>query len=366
MKKINTLLLIILLPIYLFAQKSDTVSTSAITSDSHLSAVSDTIVDFDIFANDEPLNITLKYDITSFIRNKKKGEYLDAIMQIHFSDNLTKTKNIRIKARGNFRRGHCMFPPIHLNFSTHPIQNKVLKGTKKLKLVTHCSTLKEYKNYILKEYLAYKMYNVLSDNSFRVKLLHITYIDTGKKKKFYQQYGFLIEPIDLVAKRNSSIEVDPTFIKKENVFEVDADGVALFQYMIGNTDWRIKGGHNMKFTKSLTKVTNQVMPVPYDFDFSGFVGTRYSYPQEWTSIDDVKDREYLGYCRENDLDYLANIKKFEDSKEEILNTIAEFNYMSERDRESAIDFINGFFKEIKDTEDFLYTLKIECRSRADF
>jgi hypothetical protein len=366
MKKLLFVVFVLSFPNYLLSQNNTITSTDSIESNSHFSAVLDTISDYDVFADDIPLDITLTYDISSFIRNKNKGEYIDAVMEIHYNKNQVQTKNIRIKARGNFRRGHCLFPPIHLNFTTDPIENKVLKGTKKLKLVTHCSTTKEYKKYILKEYLAYKLYNVLSEKSFRVKLLNITYIDTGKKKKHYKQYGFLIEPIDLVAKRNKSIEVESTIIRKENVVEEDADRVALFQYMIANTDWRIKGGHNTKYLKSLTEVTDKVVAVPYDFDFSGFVGTRYSHPQEWSSIDDVTEREYLGYCRDNDQKYLDNIKRFVDKEEEIIKTINDFSYLDERERKYLNKYIATFFRRLNRPESFLITLKNECRSRIDF
>ena len=366
MNKRLFLFLVLSFPIYLFAQNSSDSATDTISSNSYLSAVSDTIPDFDVFADDIPLDITLKYDITSFIRNKTKGEYIDAVMEIHYDNNHTQTKNIRLKARGNFRRGHCMFPPIHLNFKTDPIENKTLKGAKKIKLVTHCSTSKAYEIYILKEYLAYKLYNILTDKSFRVKLLNISYIDTGKKKKNYKQYGFLIEPVEILAKRNNTIEVDPTIIRKENAIEEDVDQVALFQYMIANTDWRIKGGHNTKYLKSLTEVTNQVIAVPYDFDFSGFVGTNYSLPQSWSSVENVTDREYLGYCRDNDQAYLDNIKKFEEKKDEIFETIDSFSYLHERERKYLNNYIAGFFSRIERPENFLKTLKSECRTRIDF
>ena len=366
MKKLFSFLLILSLPYILFAQNSNVTESNTIIENYQLSAVSDTIPNFDAFADDVPLDITLKYDITSFIRNKKEGEYIDALMEIHYDNNHTQTKNIRLKARGNFRRGHCLFPPIYLNFKTDPIENKSLKGAKRIKLVTHCSTSKAYEIYVLKEYLAYKLYNILTDKSFRVKLLNITYIDTGKKKKNYQQYGFLIEPIEILAERSKTTEVDPTIIRKENVIEEDVDRVALFQYMIANTDWRIKGGHNTKYLKSLTEVTNQVISVPYDFDFSGFVGTNYSHPQSWSNVENVSDREYLGYCRDNDLAYLNNIRKFEEKKDEILETINSFSYLHERERKYLNNYIAGFFSRLERPENFIKTLKSECRTRVDF
>ena len=158
------------------------------------------------------------------------------------------------------------------------------------------------------------------------------------------------------------MEIEGEFVKAENVIEEEADKVALFQYMIGNTDWRIKSGHNTKFMKSITRVSQKVTPVPYDFDYAGFVGTHYSHPQEWTSIETVKEREYMGYCRNNDEAYLKTIKHFLDKKAEILNTIESFTYLSERERKELIKYIEGFYSLLDNQDRFINILKDQCRS----
>ncbi|NOR75262.1 MAG: hypothetical protein GQ525_08885 [Draconibacterium sp.] len=353
--------LAMLLTFNLLAQSNKLKTADTISYSSNIDAVTDTIPNMNLFDEETPMDLTLKYDITSFIRNKVKGEYLDAELVIEYKD-YSVTKDIRLKARGNNRRDQCFFPPIYLNFKTDPIKSTELEGIKKIKLVTHCSTSKSYTNYILKEYLVYKLYNILTDYSFRVKMLNMEYIDTGKKERNYKRFGILIEPLDLLTKRSGSIEVESAFVKGTDVFEDEADLVSLFQYMIGNTDWRIKGGHNTKFMKSLAKVTPKVSPVPYDFDYAGFVGTHYSHPQEWTSIESVTQREYMGYCRNTDEEYLNTINKFIDKKDEILQTISSFNYLDERERESLIDYIEDFYDLLEHPKNFIYTLKNECRN----
>ena len=353
--------LAMILTFNLLAQSNKLKTADTISYSSNIDAVSDTIPNMNLFDEETPMDLTLKYDITSFIKNKVDGEYLDAELFIEYK-NYSVTKKIRLKARGNNRRDQCFFPPIYLNFKTDPITSTELEGIKKIKLVTHCSTSKSYTNYILKEYLVYKLYNILSDYSFRVKLLNMEYIDTGKKERNYKRFGILIEPLDLLTKRSRSIEVESAFVKGIDVFEDEADLVALFQYMIGNTDWRIKSGHNTKFMKSLTKVTPKVSPVPYDFDYAGFVGTHYSHPQEWTSIKYVTQREYMGYCRNTDEEYLITINKFIDKKDEILQAINSFNYLDERERKSLVDYIENFYDLLERPQNFIYTLKNECRN----
>ena len=347
-------LLLFFLPFFLQAQDSLNYAT--------LSEVSDTVPNIDIFGNDELLHLTLKYDISSFIKNKQKGEYLDAELTVSYKDIPPVIKNIRLKARGNFRRGQCPFPPIYLNFKTDPIKNSELKGSKKIKIVTHCSQSKSYDIYLLREYLAYKMYNELTNNSFRVKLLDITYIDTGKKQKNYHNYGFIIEPVELVAKRNESVEIEPIIVRGENIIEENADQVAFYEYMIGNTDWRFKGGHNMKYLKSLNQLTEKVTAIPYDFDFSGLVNTNYSFPQEWTSLKDVRTREYLGYCRNSDDEYRKIINLYLNKKDRILETIQSFKYLDEKEKKSLIKYIDGFYSELSRPEKFISLLKAQCRT----
>jgi hypothetical protein len=360
MKKSGFLFSAILLYFNVSAQSEKINYSDTISYNSSIDAVYDTLPNLNLFVDETPMDLTLKYDITAFIRNKMKGEYLDAELLVHYK-NYTETKNIRLKARGNNRREQCFFPPIFLNFENDPIVNSELERFNKIKLVTHCSTSKSYTDYLLKEYLAYKLYNVLTDNSFRVQLLDIKYIDTGKKERNYDKYGILIEPIELLVARKKSIEVNGEIIRENNVIEEEADIVALFQYMIGNTDWRIKGGHNIKYIKSLTKLTDKVTPIPYDFDFAGFVGAHYSHPQSWTSIKSVKEREYLGYCRNSDEAYLKTINLFLDKKDQMIKSIESFSYVSVEERERLIKYIESFYVLLNNPNRFISTLKSQCR-----
>ena len=323
--------------------------------------VSETIGKLNFFDDENPMDLTLKYDISRFIRNKRKADYLDAEFCLYFNEGDSIVKNIRLKARGNFRRGYCFFPPIYLNFKTDPITVGELENIKKIKLVTHCKSSKSYQENIIEEYLAYRIYSLLTEYSFRVKLLNIKYIDTGKKHRNYYQKGFLIEPVELLMKRTNSLELESNFINSSNVEAPDMDRVALFQYMIGNTDWRIKSGHNMIFVKSMTKLSANVIPIPYDFDYSGLVDAHYALPQTWTSLKNVTDREYLGYCRENEQDYLRAVNLFLQKKEEIIQLITDCEYVSDNDRKKMLGYINEFYRQAEDQKTILNLLKRQCK-----
>jgi hypothetical protein len=232
----------------------------------------------------------------------------------------------------------------------------------KIKVVTHCTTGKNNDLIVLKEYLAYKLYNILTEKSFRVRLLDITYIDTGKKQHQYQEMGFVIEPVALVAKRNNCVLIEPTVVRGENLVEEDADRSSLFQYMISNTDWRFKGGHNTKYMKSLTDITSKVIAVPYDFDFSALVDASYAFPQSWSTSTSLFQRDYMGYCRNNDEEYLKNIRYFAQHEEKIMKTIASFSYLPEGEIKDASKFIGEFFESIKKEKSFVNNIKNQCRT----
>jgi hypothetical protein len=71
MKNITTLLLTLLFPIFVFAQNNIENAVDTLGNDSFLEGVLETIPDVNIFEDDTPLNITIKYSITSFIKNKQ-------------------------------------------------------------------------------------------------------------------------------------------------------------------------------------------------------------------------------------------------------------------------------------------------------
>ena len=361
MNRILLLLITVLIPVVLSAQKNQKAKDTSKSEDFSIEEVNDTITSTSFFDTDVPFKISLTYDITSFIRNKQEGEYIDAVLQVYPENSEPIVKNIKLKARGNFRRGQCFFPPIYLNFKTDTIRQTELAGRNKIKVVTHCSHSKNSGIPVLKEYLAYKMYNQLTRRSFRVRLLDISYIDTGKKQYRFNEPGFIIEPEDLVADRNNCILIDPMVIKPTDLQEIDADRAAIFQYMISNTDWRIRSGHNTKFMKSLSEVTNKVITVPYDFDFSGFVESGYSFPQEWSDSKSIYERDYLGYCRQNEESYRENLKLFEEKKDEILNLINSFSRLSEKERKECVKFTEGFYKEIKDPDSFISFISRNCQ-----
>jgi hypothetical protein len=305
--------------------------------------VEDTLdIDLDIFAEEEPVSFTMIYDIKHFLRNKYKDEYFKALMIYHFNDTTDIENKIRLKARGKNRQENCPFPPIWVNIRKTDFQDMHLEGTKKIKMVTHCSRSQANFNNIFKEYLLYKIYNLLSPYSFRVRLIKVKYVDTGRKNKEYDAWGFFIEPEDLLAER---LDAYPLKLDNLALSQIDAgilDIMAVFQYMVGNADYSIRGRHNVKLLKSKDADKIYAIPVPYDFDYSGFVNANYAIPGDNLGLTSVTQRYFLGPCRTEE-SYEQTFRYFFDRKEEIYKLIESFEYFDEKEKITAIDYLDEFF-----------------------
>ena len=121
------------------------------TIDSTLTATDTLFKDFGLFSNEDILKVTMRFNITTYMRKKPKDEYLPAVLTYHMSENDSINKDILLKTRGNMRYGYCDFPPIQLNIKEEGSNNNDSIEIKKIKMVTHCKTGNE--KYLIKEYL---------------------------------------------------------------------------------------------------------------------------------------------------------------------------------------------------------------------
>jgi hypothetical protein len=323
-------------------------------------AVSDTLQqDFGLFTNDEILHLALRFDLKEYTRKKPKDEYLKAVLTYYINEKDSVNKEVRLKSRGEFRNGYCSFPPIRLNFSKSDFQKPDIKKIDKIKLVTHCQSGNE--DYLFKEYLIYKLYNVLTDYSFRVRLASVDYISTTQKNKVIRSYGFFIEPIELLAERIQAVPVESPALNQKNIIPEMMDRVAIFNYMIGNTDWSVPGQHNCKVL-SVQSFENPGLGIiiPYDFDYSGLINADYAAPIEGLGIDKVTQRRYLGLCRPEE-NYVKALKEFSEKKTEFYKVINEFQYLSAKEKKGMISYLDGFFNNIEKIDGILNIFNNECK-----
>ena len=162
-----------------------------------------------LFESDGVLEMELAADFSALLkdRGEQRSEH-PATLSYTEPDGTPGELAIQLRTRGNFRleARNCDFPPLRLNFKQGDAEHTVFAGQDKLKLVTHCRTGKtQFEQQMLQEFLAYRVYNQLTELSFRVRLARISYVDTAGKRKPSTRFAFLIEDEDRMAQRNIGV-----------------------------------------------------------------------------------------------------------------------------------------------------------------
>ncbi|MCA1757890.1 MAG: hypothetical protein LC649_10580 [Bacteroidales bacterium] len=268
----------------LSGQQNDNVTDYISSIDTVVYTLDDNL---NLFSSHEVLDINLELDLTAFLSDRFAEEYFEGKITLQPGTPDARTSELRLKARGNRRLELCPFPPIRLNFRMKGEEGDDIVTN--LKLVSHCNTARQFELYLFREYMAYRMYNVITDESFRVRLLRINYIDTGEKKLSQVRYAFVIEPTEMFARRKGMVEIDNVLVRPDQIEPGAFDRVALFQYMIGNDDWYLANLHNLKVFAHVGGPGSLPVVVPYDFDYSGFVNTHYAVPNPEHNISSVHE-----------------------------------------------------------------------------
>ncbi len=308
------------------------------------------------FSINDPLEVTLEFNIRDFIRNKDKDEYRPATISYYLPDSTYIERLVNIRPRGNFRRDKCYLPPIKIDFDDSNYHVKEFERMGKVKLVSLCKLSNNFEQYLIKEYLTYKAYELITDYSFETYFMKINFVDSEGKKKPFSGYAFIIEDIDRLAERNNAIEIENTGLLPVHMYRPVMNKLGIFQYMIGNTDWHVPNLHNLKLIKIMDPDYPLPIPVPYDFDYAGIINANYAIPHESLPIDKITERYYMGNCM-TDAEFKELKEVFLANKEAIINLFKDCELLQNFNRNSAEAYLNDFFDIIsskKLTENILF------------
>ncbi len=295
------------------------------------------------FLDTSVVEVVLKTDIKKLIKQKANPAFQPAQLTWKKADSTGDVKEaVRIRLRGNNRRETCNLASLMLDFRVEG-ENSRLKNLKEMKWVAPCMKSQDGEQFVLKEYLIYKMYNELTDKSFRVRLLRITFEDELEKQKGYTQYGFAIEHVDDLKDRIGCVEEKEKVYTFNQTHYYQTTLVSIFQYMIGNTDWSIGNYHNVKMLIPEDSPTVKPFIIPYDFDFAGAVNAPYAVPAESRPITKVTERYYLGAPRTFEMvKSITNL--FMEKKGNINKLIMNWPLLNGFHRKEMANFINEFYE----------------------
>jgi hypothetical protein len=305
-----------------------------------------------LFDGHSVIDVRIQAPLKTLARTRPDEEYLDGSFTYAGTDGMERTFDLKLRTRGRFRRQRttCPFPPVRLNFPKNAVEGSLLDGQDKLKLVTHCHTRREhYEQLLLREYLAYRILQTLTDKSFSARLLRITWIDTEGDDPI-ERYGFVIEDDDDIGPRTGMQKMETTGLSYADLDPAHTNLVSVFQFMIGNTDYSLvrgPAGNDCCHNSVPFKGVGPVFPIPYDFDFSGLVDAPYADPNPQFRIRSVTTRVYRGRCFNNGL--LADtLARFEENKSAIYGIVEELTGLDAGNREEVTDYLDSFYEIIGD------------------
>ena len=301
-----------------------------------------------LFASENTIPIAIQGPISTLVRNRS-SDARPGTLTIG-----AETLPVTLAVRGITRRDSeiCGFPPIRVEFTRPPPPTSLFAGQKRLKLVTHCRSQESFQQYLLLEYAAYRMYQQLTPLSFRVRLAEVDYRQPDGKP-YIKRYGFFLEDTGDVAKRNGLKELRaPELIPVTSLSPTGAARYAMFQHMIGNHDWSMRAGpkgdyccHNAKLIGAMGLTPGAVIPVPYDFDFSGYVNAPYATPPDVLHINDVRQRFYAGYCLHN-AEAAGIAAQMRAMRPQLLAAMSSTPGLAPQTIGRVQSYLDGFFREI--------------------
>ena len=309
----------------------------------------------DLFDSEDILSITLKGNVRQLLNDRgEKPSYHPITFSYKTKDNREINIPVQMRTRGHFRklRENCKHPPLQISFPTDVNRlSTVFSGQKKLKLVMPCVG----DDYVIREWLVYKIYNLVTPKSFRARLVRITLDDPKNKKQPDPFYGFLIEDEKQMAARNKAVATNQG-LRPEQTKQDFFLTMAVFQYLIGNTDWSVQYLQNIKLIK--TDASSQPITVPYDFDHSGIVNAPYARPAEELLMQSVQERRYRGYCVKDMKAFEKPIALYNKLKSDIYNLYTKSDLLDEKYIKSVTKYLDGFYATINDPKawqkDFAY------------
>jgi hypothetical protein len=248
-----------------------------------------------LFTSEAPLAVTFTTNLRQLRGDKSEtSPYRSATLSYAGADGKTVTVPIRAKTHGIWRLKNCSFPPIRLNVGNKEAKGTLLHDLQKPKMVNVCKDRENYEQLVLQEMQLYRIYQVLTPVSHRVRTLRITYADSASGKSEAVRYGFVFEDPDEMADRLGGKMMK---VKGAGPDDIDPERLAvafLFEYLIGNTDFSFNGLHNGELISKPDG--SPLLPVAYDFDFSGAVNAPYATVDPRLAVKRVRDRLYRGYC----------------------------------------------------------------------
>ncbi len=313
-----------------------------------------------LFKSEEPVSLKMALSIKDLRAQTNDSVFIDSEIQLETSPGTWESFPFEIRTRGNFRLNECFYPPMRIKLKKKDAEGSLFQGNRNLKLVLPCTKSKNADSYIGKEYLAYKLYEKVTEYHFRTRLVRVKFTNLDdKKREETELLGFVIEDNDEVAKR-----FDAKILKDKKIAPILMQDLPtlrhdFFQLMIGNTDWSTLFQHNQE-VMALDERT--IVPMAYDFDMTGLVNPPYAQVSNLVELESVRDRLYRGFCRDEVLMQQVR-QEFLDKKGEMIAEVEKQQGLYPPAEVKGItSYLNEFFQILESDRLFRDKILQSCRA----
>src|SRR5512146_1115263 len=115
--------------------------------------------------------------------------------------------NAKVRTRGHMRLEICDYPPLKLKIDKDDLSKYQLTDFNEMDVVNHCDQGEAYDQLLLKEYLAYKLWELVSPNYFKTQLIRLHYQNMEGTEVHEPAPAFLLENTEEMAKRLGGREI---------------------------------------------------------------------------------------------------------------------------------------------------------------
>lgn len=315
-----------------------------------------------LFAEDTILHVSMPVDFSKLCRPRETEgcDFTPTVLTYGTRDEEKRSMPVEIKVRGGWRSlsRNCSTPLLWVRFAEDQVAGTPFEGQSLLPLTTHCGKgisvewlshrirREDFAQNLLREFLAHRIYNLLTDLSLRARLVRITYPrDPDRPDRYIEHYAFFTEHFESAAARTGNEYLPRGSFDPSRLDARSGARMAVFQFMIGNTDWSIARERN---TMLLQDGAGNQLPVPYDLDMSGLVDSGYAGPPPGLPIESVRERYFLGYCQPG-TDWDALFAEFNDRKTAILALSSRVPALNRASQRWVQRYLGSFF-DILDSE----------------
>ncbi len=318
-----------------------------------------------LFQSSAPLSIVLEFPLREVKRQKLDKATVPGVLRYVDAEGNDVVLDVGISTRGNSRLDQCRYPPLRVNLKKKQVASTIFAGQDKIKLVTLCSDTASHRRYLHQEYALYRAFNVLSEHSFRARMLEVTYREPSGRQPKDPLPAFFIESDEELAARLGMARVKSRAIDPPQLDVAPLTILTLFQFMIGNTDWSVQRGpgdeaccHNGKVLGPPGSQDSLVV-IPYDFDQAGLINAKYAMPNDALPIRSVRQRWYRGFCISN-AHLERTIALFRDRRPAIEALFVDSPAGPSADK-AALKYLQSFYRIIDDPKKTQQELIGRCR-----